>query len=269
MSEHRDGNGDESLDRAGPGTSKPRRSFLQGPVGLLAGLIAGCIVIASVWSVVGDPKRRAASAVLDALSRAGAPSERINAIRDVVRSGPQDTATALTALLKCLDDADAGVRVEAVLALGTTIGKAAVSGDRGPYLKSAISAHLRLLKDQEPAVRCAAAGALVPIGQTSSETSVLNSKAIAIALTETLRDRDAAVRARRLPGWAPWALPFSRNRLRNWWRRSRTNRSSIVWLPSACSSSFINRSNNSCPSCSAASSRLPRAARSAPPAFGA
>ncbi len=199
INERRNYDAEPAVDRSEPELKKPRRAFLQGGMGLLVGLAAGCAVIMSVWSIAGDQSRRAASAAVHAIQHSRAPTERVNAIRDLVRSGPNDAA-AIRPLIACLFDADTAVRVEAVRALGTATCTAAALAGQTPDVKAATAALLRSLKDRDPAVRRAAADALVPVAAPVSERAAVDASAITAALAETLGDGDAAVRAEAITG---------------------------------------------------------------------
>ncbi len=172
----------------------PARTCLQLGRGALVAL-ACCLVLASVWRVAGDENRRQANAAVRALEQARNSSERVEAIRDLVRSVVVDGPVAIPALIRSLADGAVEVRVEAARSLGPAASGAALVGTGNDQVSAATAALIRSLDDQEPAVRIAAVHALGSIAASNDPSGVIHPQALVSALAVMLDDHDATVRA--------------------------------------------------------------------------
>ena len=93
-------------------------------------VLAGCGVLASVWHVAADENRRRAIAAVEALGRARGSCDRVEAIRDLVRSVVIESPVVLPPLIRSLGDPTVEVRVEAARSLGPAASSAALERAR-------------------------------------------------------------------------------------------------------------------------------------------
>jgi HEAT repeat protein len=171
-----------------------RRSYLRLGLGLFVAL-ASCMLLALVWDVAGDENRRHAIAAVRALEQSRNACERVEAIRDLVRTVIIDVPVAIPALIRSLADEEVEVRIEAVRSLGPAASAAALIGSGGNHVSSATSALITSLDDQEPAVRIAAVHALGSFAASNDPLGVIDSQALVARLAAMLADPDATVRA--------------------------------------------------------------------------
>jgi HEAT repeat protein len=170
------------------------------PVYLRTGLgvfiaLAGCVVVASVWRVAGDEDRRQMIAAVRALEQARNDGQRVDAIRDLVRSVVIDGPMAIPPLIRSLADGAVEVRVEAARSLGPAASAAALFGSGDDKVLAATSALVNSLEDQEAAVRIAAVHALGSIAASKNPSGVIHRQTLVDALAAMLDDPDATVRA--------------------------------------------------------------------------
>jgi HEAT repeat protein len=120
-------------------------------------------------------------------------SERVGAIQELEFAGLGSSKIAIPPLIAALGDKDSRVRAAAAAALGPIGGEAASSGIQAEAVRTTIIALLDALKDPEPAVRTAAANALVtlPVGGTSA---LVDPRKVTAVLVERLRDPDSQTR---------------------------------------------------------------------------
>jgi HEAT repeat protein len=157
--------------------------------------LACCGVLVSVWRVAGDENRRQAIAAVNALDHAHSSSERVEAIRDLVRPVVIDCQVAIPPLVRSLADPAVEVRIEAARSLGPATSAAAQTDSDGEYVSVAIAALMSLLEDREPAARIAAVYALGSIAASRNPTGVIHPQTVVGALAAMLGDPDATVRA--------------------------------------------------------------------------
>jgi HEAT repeat protein len=180
--------------RCARGADGLKRTCLQlGRAALLALLC--CVVLVSVWRVAGDENRRQAIAAVRALNQARHSSDRVEAIRDIVRSLEIDAPVAIPALIRSLADGAVEVRTEAARSLGPAASAAARNRSSDDQLSAATAALTRSLNDREPAVRIAAVHALGSIAASNNPSGVIHPQIIVNALAAMLDDPDATVRA--------------------------------------------------------------------------
>jgi HEAT repeat protein len=173
---------------------RPARACFQLGRGVLVALTC-CAVLASVWHAAGDENRRQAIAAVGALERARDSGERIEAIRDLVRSAAIDGPIVIPALVRSVADGAVEVRIEAVRSLGPAASAAALTASGDDQVAAAIAALIRSLDDREPAVRIAAVHALGSIAASKNPSGVINPQTLVGAMAAMLDDPDATVRA--------------------------------------------------------------------------
>jgi HEAT repeat protein len=147
---------------------------------------------------------------------------RASAAQALGESGPGEAEVAVPALIAALGDDDAEVRSTAASSLGASVTRLLLADPNAAGTGDVINALLRALKDRQPAVRGAAAGALSTIlsprptpylptqGPEPEPSGVVDPRLVALALDEALRDPDANVRAQvfRTVGAAARTLPI-------------------------------------------------------------
>ena len=101
---------------------------------------------------------------------------------------------AIPPLIVALGDEDVQVRSEAAMALGYIGTDGLEAGSLDDMIRRAITSLLGALKDPQPSVRVAAANALASIISSEKSAGLIDHKAALITLTDSLSDRDAAVR---------------------------------------------------------------------------
>ena len=121
-------------------------------------------------------------------------SERVGGIERLETAGPGNGRLAIPPLIVVLGDEDAQVRSKAAKALGYIGTDALKSGSLDDMVRGAMTSLLGSLKDPEPSVRVAAANALASIISSEKSAGLIDHKAALITFTESLSDRDAAVR---------------------------------------------------------------------------
>jgi HEAT repeat protein len=182
--------------RAGGQDSAPgawRSSFRFGLSAFVT--LACCGVLVSVWHVAGDENRRQAIAAVKVLDHARSLSQRVEAIRDLVRPVVIESEVAIPALIRSLADPAVEVRVEAARSLGPATSAAALTDSDGEHVSVATAALSSSLADREPAVRIAAVYALGSIAASKNPSGVIYPQALVGALAAMLGDPDATVRA--------------------------------------------------------------------------
>ncbi|MGO9464379.1 MAG: HEAT repeat domain-containing protein [Isosphaeraceae bacterium] len=179
-----------SPKRSDPG---PAERFLQVALGTVVAL-AGCGVLGWVWSIAGNEDRRQALAAVRALDQAGDSSERVEAIRELVRPVVIDGLVAIPPLIRALADPALEVRVESARSLGPAASVAASSGSGDDQAAAAIAALTGALCDREPAVRIAAVYAIGAIAASKNPSGSIHPQTLVGALTAMLADPDALVR---------------------------------------------------------------------------
>jgi HEAT repeat protein len=172
---------------------RPARTCFELGRGALVTL-ACCAVLASVWHAAGDENRRQAIAAVGALERARDSGERIEAIRDLIRSAVIDGPRVIPALVRSVSDGAVEVRIEAVRSLGPAASVAALTASSDDQVAAATAALIRSLDDREPAVRIAAVHALGSIAAAKNPSGVINPQTLVGAMAAMLDDPDATVR---------------------------------------------------------------------------
>ncbi len=157
--------------------------------------LAGCGVLATVWRAAADENRGQAMAAVKALEQVQDSAQRIEAIRDLVRSVVIDGQIVIPPLIHLLSDLEIDVRVEAARSLGPATSAAALAGSGDDRVKAAIAALMGLLDDDEPAVRIAAVYSLGAIAASTNPSGKIQPQNLVTALTAMLDDPDAIVRA--------------------------------------------------------------------------
>src|ERR1017187_2614964 len=146
--------------------------------------------------------------------KAGGPTQRLTALRELSEFGATDSATVIPPLTAALKDDDAHVRSAAADSLSLIASYAIKGGSTGDEIPAAASGLFSLLKDPDAAVRIAAMRALATIGTTPTggggrqapksvsgpPPSPVDFKHLATALTESLGDQDASVRLAAVQG---------------------------------------------------------------------
>jgi HEAT repeat protein len=184
-----------------PSEAKPKNGRrLQTGVRTLIVLVACCGVMLWAARYLWESQHPVLAAARGLQSRN--PSERMNAIRELVHIGIGDSRVAIPPLVAALEDSEAEVRVGAAEGLRTIGPDAVVSGSAGAALRSAITALFGSLHDPQPAVRSAAATALQYIATTKGSAGVIDFQAVVAALAAMLGDRDDEVRLAALHGLA-------------------------------------------------------------------
>ncbi len=178
-------------DEAEPGSVR-RVGRGWGLTGLFAVAISG-LVLYLVWCVLWErshPAGGAARAV-----RAAEVAERLRAVADLERLGPEDPDVVFPALIAALDDPDADVRAAAAPALVTVIQGTGVGGAYPQQVGDAVKILLGRTKDTQAVVRASAGQALwmiVLLWQGAAR--LIDLGVIADVQDEAARDPDAGVR---------------------------------------------------------------------------
>ena len=121
-------------------------------------------------------------------------SERVSGIERLETAGLGNGQLAIPPLIVALGDEDAQVRSKAAMALGSIGTDALKAGSLDDMVRGAITSLLGALKDPQPSVRVAAANALASIISSEKSAGLIDHKTVLVTLTESLSDRDAAVR---------------------------------------------------------------------------
>jgi HEAT repeat protein len=171
-----------------------RSAYLRRGLGALIA-VAGCSVLAAVWSVAGDESRRESIAAARAYENARGSTDRIEAIRDLVRPVDISARLAIPRLVRSLADPSVLVRVEAARSLSRAVSAAAI-GNRGVELAVAgMTALEQTLDDPEPAARIAAVYALSTIAASKNPSGIIQPQSLVDTLATMLDDPDVTVRA--------------------------------------------------------------------------
>jgi HEAT repeat protein len=129
--------------------------------------------------------------------------QRILAIRDLERFGPEDPEVAIPALSDSLRDTDAEVRAAAAMALVMVVHNAGVTRSAQAHVRRAVGTLFDCLKDPRPDVRAACVQALWMIAQSWYGASpAIDLLGLKNALIEAATDPDAVVRLSAVRGLA-------------------------------------------------------------------
>ena len=155
-------------------------------------LAVGCGVLWWIVHTVSSNRHGTNEAIRAMRSRNA--SERVSGIQWLATAGLGNGQVAIPPLIVALGDEDAQVRSEAAMALGYIGTDGLKTGSPDDMIRGAITSLLGALKDPQPSVRVAAADALASIISSEKSTGLIDHKAALITLTDSLSDRDAAVR---------------------------------------------------------------------------
>lgn len=192
---------DTSVD---PGSHTPKRARrLQTGVRALIALVACSATILWAWRHLAenyDPVRIEARSIQEraiAALRSGRPAERLAAIVELERLGPQHGSIAIPPLIRALEDPETQVRVVSAGALASIGHEVAKSRSGGGTIRDAATGLNRCLKDPEPTVRIAAIQALGSIASAVAESGSGGEivRDVATALIGCLKDPEPGVRS--------------------------------------------------------------------------
>jgi HEAT repeat protein len=166
---------------------RPKRAL--GRLTLILLALLALFATRSLWT--GNHPASAAARNL----RVSEVSERILAIRDLERFGPEDPEVAIPALTTALSDPDSGVRTAAAMALFTATRGGGNSRSAQAAVRRAVVALLDCLKDPASEVRARSAEALWMIAsQRDGSGPVIDPSRVEKALTLAASDPDASTR---------------------------------------------------------------------------
>jgi HEAT repeat protein len=154
-------------------------------------VVACCAVVALVAQRLWENQRPVIAAARGLKSPK--PSDRAQAVRELMMTGASDPVRAVSPLLAALGDQATEVRVAVAEALGV-VGEAAITSSAGGVARTAVAALIRSLKDREPAVQVAATQALARMAGTPNAAPAIGLNEIVAALASTLSSGDESAR---------------------------------------------------------------------------
>jgi HEAT repeat protein len=179
---------------------QPDRTESHATTPRLSGPLFRCVKLAAVGLFVllgwrAYWMRSHPSAASAQIATEGEPAQRIAAIRDLERFGPEDPEVAIPALLGCLEDKDEKIRSAAASSLVMVIRGAGQSGAAAADVRKAMAGLFNCSMDARPGVRAAGLQSLwMIVSLWEGPATVIDASAVEQALFHAAGDPEEIVR---------------------------------------------------------------------------